>query len=131
MLVFGGEEILQDLVPASQHEAFKESVQHVRAISHQLNIGRCAVDALPVADWTLKQISKLVLGAQVVWSDKVDHAPVLCEVVLKWVPSEDDTTSGHDILKCLGDVGVVVLDAVSFVTHHQVWTRMTQPMLDL
>jgi hypothetical protein len=42
----------------------------------------CAIHTLPINNWSFKHVSKLAFGAQEVWSNKINHAPIFHEVVL-------------------------------------------------
>ena len=88
-----------------------------------------AVHTHAVGDGPLKEVSKLLLVAEVVWSDKVDHAPVLSEVVLQRVAREHDTTACAHLLECLGDVCVVILYPVALVTDNEVGAWVTEGLL--
>ena len=56
-------------------------------------------------------------------SDKIDHAPVLDQVILERVASQDHAAPSSDVLQSLGCAGVAVLDTMTFVTDHHIWTR--------
>jgi len=67
-------------------------VQNVRSKSHELDVLRRAVLALSVHDRPLKHVAELRSRAEVVGTHKVDHAPVLEQVILQRVAGEYDTT---------------------------------------
>ena len=121
----------QDFVASSQDKPFQEGMKDVGPIAHQADIRGSAVHALAVGDGPLKEIGKLSFRAEVVGSDKVHHAPILCEVVLKRVACHQDATPCSDLLQSLGDVCDVILNPVSLITDHQVWPGTTQCLLDL
>ncbi len=50
---------------------------------------RSTVHALAVGDRPLEKVIELLLSSEVLWSHKVHHAPVLCEVVLEGVAGHD------------------------------------------
>lgn len=52
------------------------------------------VHALPIRDGPLKQITKLLFCPQVLGPNKVHHTPILQQVVLQWVASENNTAPG-------------------------------------
>ena len=60
-----------------------------------------------------------LLVAQIGGAHKIHHTPVLNQVVLQRVAGEHDAALGADALQALGDVGRVVLDAVTFVADHK------------
>lgn len=96
-------------------------MQHVAAVAHQADVLRRAVHALAVQNGPLKHVAELLAGAQEVGPDEVHHAPVLDEVVLEGVASEDDPAARADVLQGLRRAGVVVLDAMALVADHHVW----------
>ena len=42
----------------------------------------CAVDALPIHDWSFKHVGEIETRPQVIRPDKINHAPVFNQVVL-------------------------------------------------
>lgn len=51
-------------------------------VSHEFNISRGAVRALPIVNRSFKHVTELELGAKELRSYKVHHTPVLNEIVL-------------------------------------------------
>lgn len=102
------------------HEPQQKRVQNVRPIPHELDVVLRWVNALPVLDGPLEHVAKLGLGAEVVGTDKVDHAPVLHQVVLERVARKHDPPFGPHLLESVGDWSVRVLDPVAFIANDQV-----------
>lgn len=71
------------------HETHEQRVQHVGSVTHQLNIGLCRVDTLPVLYRPFEHVAEFGFRAEIVRPDEVDHAPILHEVVLEGVAGQD------------------------------------------
>lgn len=62
-------------------------------------------------------------------SDKIDHAPVLDQVVLEGIACQDHAASGLDVLQSVRRAGMTVLDPMALVTNHHIGTRPGQSFL--
>lgn len=124
VLLLVWQRLLQHHMRPPLHKPDQQRVQDMRTVSHQLDVVFGRVDALAVLDGALKHVAKLGFGAEVVGTNKVNHAPVLHEVVLEGVTGQDNAALRAHLLQGLGDGGVRVFDAVAFVADDQVGARV-------
>lgn len=75
-------------------------------LSQSIAYHRSAVNTLAVCDGTLKEVCKFLLSAEKIRSNKVHHAPILCQVVLKGIPCHYDTSPAK---KRVESVGVAII----------------------
>lgn len=111
---------------SSLHESFDELHEHVSSLHRHLQIMRCRVNALTVFDRFFEAIDKRFARSKVLRTDKINHAKVLHEVVLKGVSSEHDATFRGNGSEGHGDFRGDVLDLVTLITDDKVWSRVEQ-----
>lgn len=70
------------------YKAFKQAVEHMAAVAHELHICRRAVHTLAIQDGPNKHVAELGPCAQEAGTHKVHHAPVFIQVILQWVASQ-------------------------------------------
>ena len=71
---------------------------------HKPDVFGGGVYALAVLDGSLEHVGELRLVAQEIWSDKVDHAPVLDKVVLEWISCQHHPPLGANLLQSLNRI---------------------------
>jgi len=72
----------------------------MRSKSHQFDILWRAVLALAIHDRPLKHVAELSSRAKIIGPHKVDHAPILEQVVLQWIARQHHPTPAlHTLIK--------------------------------
>ena len=70
-------------------------------VLHQPHILGCGVDTLTVLYRPLEHVGELCFVPQKVWPDKVYHTPILDQIVLQRIASQNNASSGADLLQSL------------------------------
>ena len=104
-------------------------VEHEGPVSHKLFVGLFTVRALSVLDWVCKPVVKLWQGSQVIRTDKVNHAPVLFQVVLQRVACQHAAPFSLDRFQCFRNRSIFVFDPVTFVANHYVRAGVDQDLV--
>lgn len=68
-------------------------MKDVGTITHNLDVGWGTVNTLAVHYGPLKHVGEFHSAAEKIRSHKVDHAPVLLQVILQGVARHNDTSS--------------------------------------
>ena len=76
---------------------------------------------LSVSNRVGKTICEFLDCTEKIWTDKVDHAVILVEVILHRSTSENHSTVRMDLPCCLGNGGFGVFQQVALVGDDQVW----------
>jgi len=102
----------------------------MRPVSHQLAIIWCTIHTLTILNWAFEHITKFSLGTQVVWPDKINHAPVLQQIVLQRIASQHYPPFGLHAFQSMRDRSMAVFNSVALVTDYQIRSRFNKCIVD-
>ena len=105
-------------------------------VLHQSHILGGGVNALAILYRPLEHVGELGLVTQEVGADEIHHAPILDQIILQRISSQNNASFGTDLLQSLkderedreklfmffflylGNGGVRILNSVTFITYN-------------